>query len=114
MAKSAVLRAVQCAVVLGPIKAKPSVAAEEAASLDTTCARRRQHSAVGARESLRRGRTREMTFEGRSIQILCQSALSRLHSALRLENGARESRVPVTFSLRSGASHVSGLFARRT
>ena len=38
-----------------------TVAAERAASLDTPCARRPGHPAVGARESLRRGRTREMT-----------------------------------------------------
>src|SRR6478672_9616957 len=54
-------RSNQRAVVLGRIKAKPSVAADEAASLDTTCARRRLDPAVGARESLQRGRTREMT-----------------------------------------------------
>ena len=47
-------RSNQCAVALGRIKAKPSVAAKGAAF--TTCARRRQHPAVGARESLRRGR----------------------------------------------------------
>ena len=54
-------RSNQRAVVLGRIKAKPSVAADEAASLDPTCARRRLDPAVGARESLQRGRTREMT-----------------------------------------------------
>lgn len=40
---------------------------QEAASLDTTCARRRQHPAVGARESLRRGQTREMTLKEESV-----------------------------------------------
>src|SRR6476646_8424920 len=63
-------RSNQRAVVLGRIKAKPSVAADEAASLDTTCARRRCDPTVGARESLRRGRAREMTCkEAREVVV---------------------------------------------
>src|SRR5262245_29796173 len=66
-------RSNQCAVVLGRIKAKPSVAAEEAASLDTPCARQRLDLAVGARESLRRGRTREMTSKERFLRSFARS-----------------------------------------
>jgi hypothetical protein len=51
-------RCVQHATVLADVKAKPSVAAN-AASLDIVCARRPQRFAVGAEESLRRGRTKE-------------------------------------------------------
>ena len=77
-------RAIHCAVVLGAIKAEPSVAAEEAASLDSACARRRQHLAVGARESLRRGRTRETTWKQEKG---ARRTRLRLHLPLRLENG---------------------------
>lgn len=52
----------QHVAVLADVKAKPSVAAE-AASLDIVCARRPQRYAVGAEESLRRGRTKEMPKE---------------------------------------------------
>jgi hypothetical protein len=53
-----------------------------AASLDTTCAHRRRHPAVGARESLRPGRTKEMS--GKDGVLLLT-----LHLPLpsRLENG---------------------------
>lgn len=47
------------AVVLVTVKAKPSVAAEDAASLDRHCARRRKGAAAGTEEGLRRGRTKE-------------------------------------------------------
>jgi hypothetical protein len=48
----------QHAAVLADVKAEPSVG-RCAASLDIVCARRRPQSAVGAEESLRRGRTKE-------------------------------------------------------
>jgi hypothetical protein len=59
-------RSIERAVVLVHIKAEPPACRRggrrSAASLDTPCARRRWYPAVGARESLRRGRTREMGF----------------------------------------------------
>jgi hypothetical protein len=53
-------RHLEHAVVLADVKAKPVVAAQGAASLDIVCARRPRRSVVGAEESLRRGRTKEM------------------------------------------------------
>lgn len=58
-------RSHQSAAVLGAVKVWPGnggVCRTDAATanLDSPCARRRRHPAVGARESLRRGRTREM------------------------------------------------------
>jgi len=57
---------IEAATVLAAIKVRPgNVGASRAVSvpadLDRVCARRPVQSAVGARESLRRGRTREMT-----------------------------------------------------
>jgi hypothetical protein len=90
--------------VLGRIKAKPSVAADEAASLDTTCARRRLDPTVGARESLRRGRTREMTCkEAREVVV----AIFRLRLSLRLENGSALARTFFTFAGLVGAAMCS-------
>jgi hypothetical protein len=56
-------RSLQRAAVLGRVKAEPDGGPQGRPSLDTTCARRRQHPSVGARESLRRGRTRERPQE---------------------------------------------------
>jgi hypothetical protein len=94
-------RSKECAVVLGHVKAKPSVAAEEAASLDMTCARLRQHPAVEARESLRRGQTREMDWKKALPRFAARSPTLRLHSALRLENGSGLSRISSTLQRRS-------------
>ena len=85
-------RSNQCAVMLGHIKAKPSVTAEEAVSLDMTCARRRQHPAVEARESLWRGQTRERARENTLLRFYARSPTLRLRSALRLENRLRFAR----------------------
>lgn len=48
------------ATVLGTIKAKPDGGRLNAASLDSACARWRLRFAVGAEESPRRGRTKEI------------------------------------------------------
>src|SRR5262245_55710672 len=50
----------KCAVVLEAVQGRSPCGVALRAILDRFCARRRRHSAVGARESLRRGRTREM------------------------------------------------------
>ena len=72
---------IQSAAVLEAVKARPGsggvcLYAGTTAGLDSLCARRRPKSTVGAEESLRRGRTKEMTQEGRR----------RLRSWRRLEN----------------------------
>ena len=64
------------------------MAAEEAASLDTPCARRSRTLAVGARESLRRGQTREMNWKVGLMSFLVRSSILRLRLAQRLENGS--------------------------
>ena len=58
--KEAKTRRIQHAVVLADVKAEP-FGGRCATSLDIVCARRSRSHAVGAGESLRRGRTKEMT-----------------------------------------------------
>src|SRR5262245_29476403 len=53
---------------------------------------RRLDPAVGARESLRRGRTREMTCKEARERACAQSPFFRLRLSLRLENDARAAR----------------------
>jgi hypothetical protein len=56
-------RSIECAIVLGRIKAEPRRGGRRsAASLDTPCARWRWHPAVGMKVSLRRGRTKVIGF----------------------------------------------------
>jgi len=58
----------------------PSGGRWRAASLDTPCARRPQHPAVGARESLRRGRTGERGDKRRKTKWgVCGSLCAWLH-----------------------------------
>ena len=52
----------KCAVVLEAVQGQAPCGVTLRAILDRFCARRRQNLAVGARESLRRGRTREIGF----------------------------------------------------
>jgi hypothetical protein len=64
---------IQSAAVLEAVKARPGnggVRGDGGATtgLDSFCARRRQKSAVGAEESLRRGRTEERDQERKSAK----------------------------------------------
>jgi hypothetical protein len=49
--------------VLAAVKDKPAVAAENAATLDRRCARRRESNAVGAEECSQRGSNKRMDYK---------------------------------------------------
>jgi hypothetical protein len=65
---------IQSAVVLEAVKAQPGNGGScldngATAGLDRLCARRRAKSTVAAEESLRRGRTKEMTKKEKSACV---------------------------------------------
>jgi hypothetical protein len=53
----------ESASVLAAVKDKPAVAAENAATLDRRCARRRESNAVGAEECSQRGSNKRMDYK---------------------------------------------------
>ena len=89
----------QRAVVLVAFKAKPSVAAEEAASLDRHCARRRVDEAAGTKEGAPQGaEPRKVTEENKEVEEEKMSGGLAASEPTVLDNGGAADGLPTTAS----------------